>query len=367
MGPVFAGRLAGSMSMKFALTFILVLAATGTAQSGRIKPPENPTPTPRPSQRTPIKYYPTQNPEEAKANPPLSAPTPLKDDDVIKVESTLVPIPATVLDADGRTILSLKLEDFELQVNGKSAEITDLSRYETPIRLAMLFDNSSSVAVAREFEIKAAIRFFERMIRPEKDLAALFSIATASRLEQPLTSDVRMLTRSVQYFPAPEGATALLDGVIKAAEYLGEVQGRRVIVIVSDGDDTYSDSTLEQTLRSLQLANCQVYVVKTTDFENYVRTKSRKGNANIRQLAAERRMLEIAGQTGGRVYSPIDEKELDEAFRQISAELSQQYILSYYPDPETEQRGEFRQIVLTVKNQPNADVRTRKGYYVPKK
>ena len=353
--------------MKFAFTLILLLAATGFSQSGRIKPTESPSPSPRPSQRLPIKYYPTQNPEEVKAASSVPSSTPLKDDDVIKVASTLVPIPATVLDADGRTILSLKLEDFALQVNGSPAEITDISRSETPIRLAMLFDNSSSVAVAREFEIKAAIRFFERMIRPDKDLAALFSIATASRLEQPLTSDVRLLTRSVQYFPAPEGATALLDGVIKAAEYLGEVQGRRVMVIVSDGDDTYSDSTLEQALRSLQVSNCQVYVVKTTDFENYVRTKSRRGNANIRQLAAERRMLEIAGQTGGRVYSPIDEKELDEAFRQISAELSQQYILSYYPDPENERRGEFRQIALSVKNQPNADVRTRKGYYVPKK
>ena len=73
-------------------------------------------------------------------------------------------------------------------------------------------------------------------------------------------------------------------------------------------------------------------MVKTTDFENYKRTGTRGGNANIRQLAAERRMMEITTQTGGAVYSPIDENELDEAFRQISAELVQQYILSYYPD-----------------------------------
>lgn len=353
--------------MKFALTVILAFSAAALAQSGRVKPPEAPSSTPKPSQRTAVKYNPTQVPEDS-AKPLLTpTPKPANDDDVIRVESTLVPIPATVLDANGRAITTLKLEDFELQINGKPAEISDLSRSETPVRLAMLFDNSSSVMVAREFEIKAAVRFFDRMIRPEKDLAALFSVATISRLEQPFTNDVRLLTRSIEFFPAPEGATALLDGIIKAAEYLGEAQGRRVMIIVSDGDDTYSDSTLEQALRSLQLTNCQVYVVKTTDFENFVRTKSRTGNANIRQLAAERRMLEIATQTGGRVYSPIDEKELDEAFRQISAELSQQYILSYYPDPQTEKRGEFRQITLTVKNRPNVDVRTRKGYYVPKK
>ncbi|MCC6327866.1 MAG: VWA domain-containing protein [Acidobacteria bacterium] len=351
--------------MKFAFAIILALTTTAFAQSGRNKPPEQPSSTPRPAPRNTVNYNPTQRQGEAPA--PTPTPKAAADSEIIKVDSTLVPIPATVIDANGRTVSTLRLEDFELQINGKRVQITDLSRSESPIRLAMLFDNSSSVSIAREFEKKAAIRFFDRMIRPKIDLAALFSVATFSRLEQPLTNNIDSLTRAVEAFPPPEGATALLDGIIKAAEYLGEVQGRRVLVIVSDGDDTYSDSTLEQAMRSLQVANCQVYVVKTTDFENYVRTRSRTGNANIRQLAAERRMLEVAMQTGGRVYSPIDEKELDEAFRQISAELSQQYILSYYPDTATEKRGEFREIALTVKNKGNLDIRTRKGYYVPQK
>ncbi len=352
--------------MKLAIFTIFIMAASAFAQSGRVKPPDKPSPAPGPSTKLPVKYNPTRIPDDVGGPVPTPTPKPA-DDDVIRIESTLVPIPVTVLDASGRGLTTLKLEDFELKINGTGAELSDLSRSETPIRLAMLFDNSSSVMIAREFEKKAAIKFFDRMIRPEKDLAALFSVATGTRLEQIFTSNVGMLNRAIEAFPAPEGATALLDAIVKGAEYLGEVHGRRVMVIVSDGDDTYSDATLEQALRSLQISNCQVFIVKTTDFENYVRTKNRRGNANIRQLAAERRMMEIAAQTGGRVYSPIDEKELDEAFRQISAELSQQYILSYYPDPKTEKRGEFRQIDLTVKNRQDVDVRTRKGYYVPKK
>ena len=350
--------------MKSIIATILLLAVSSAAQSGRIKPPENPSPTPKPSQKTSTKYNPTQGPDEI----PRPTPTPkLSDDDVIKVDSTLVPIPVTVLDANGKVITNLKLADFELKINGKTAEISDLSRSESPIRLAMLFDNSSSVLIAREFETKAAVRFFDRVLRPEKDLAALFSVSTTTRIEQRFTPDVGLLNRAIESFPPPVGATALLDGIRLAAEYLGEVQGRRVVVIVSDGDDTSSDSTLAETLKSLQLSNCQVYVVKTTDFENFKRTGSRGGTANIRQLAAERRMIEIANQTGGKVYSPIDEKELDEAFRQISAELSQQYILSYYPENEKEFRGAFREISLSVKAKPNVDVRTRKGYYVPRK
>lgn len=349
--------------MKSVIATILLLAVSAAAQSGRIKPPENPSPTPRPSKKI-IKYNPTQSPDEV----PGPTPTPkLSDDEVIKIDSTLVPIPVSVLDVNGRAITNLKLSDFELKINGKAVEITDLSRSESPIRLAMLFDNSSSVLIAREFETKAAVKFFDRILRPDKDLAALFSVSTSTRIEQRFTSDVGLLNRAIMSFPPPIGATALLDGIILSAEYLGDVQGRRVIVIVSDGDDTSSDSTLDEALKSLQLSNCQVYVVKTTDFENFKRTGSRAGNANIRQLAAERRMIEIANQTGGKVYSPIDEKELDEAFRQISAELSQQYILSYYPENDKEFRGAFREISLSVKAKPNVDVRTRKGYYVPKK
>jgi len=108
-----------------------------------------------------------------------------------------------------------------------------------------------------------------------------------------------------------------------------------------------------------------VFVVKTTDFENYKRTGSRVGNANIRVLDAERRMADIAAQTGGMVFSPIDEREVKDAFDRISAELSQQYVLSYYPEDTAEKTGEFREISLSVK-QKNLSVRTRKGYYVGK-
>ncbi|MDQ3489930.1 MAG: VWA domain-containing protein [Acidobacteriota bacterium] len=352
--------------MKFGFSLIIgfVFAASVAAQSGRIKAAESPTPNPnlRPS----VIYIPAR--DKPKSSMPAPSPIPkLEEDDVIKVDSTLVPIPVSVLDANGRAVSNLKLDDFELRIDGKTQEISDLARSETPIRLAMLFDNSSSVMIAREFEKDAAIKFFRRVIRPEQDLAALFSVATVTRLEQPFTKDISSLTRAIESFAPPIGATALLEGIILAGDYLSGVPGRRVIVIVSDGDDTKSDATLEETLKSLQVANCQVFVVKTTDFENYKRTGMRRGNANIRQLAAERRMLEISRQTGGAVYSPVDEKELDEAFRRISAELSQQYILSYYPESEAEKRGEFREISLTVKARQHMDVRTRKGYYVPKK
>ena len=356
------------MFRKISLTILFfIFTSIAFAQSGRIKLSETPTPTPRPRPR--IVYLPTEAVSETPKSQTTSTPTPKidEDDDIIRVDSALVPIPVSVIDSGGRAITNLKLEDFELFIDGKAAEISDLSRSELPVRLALLFDNSSSVTVAREFEKKAAVKFFKRVIRPEKDLAAIYSVSTVSRLEQPLTKNVSLLTSAIENFPQPEGATALLDAIIKAANHLGEVEGRRVIVIVSDGDDTISDSTFEEAVRAVQAANCQIYIVKTTEFENFKRTGGRGGNANIRALAAERRMQEIAMQTGGAVYSPIDERELDAAFNQISAELSQAYILDYYPEADSKIRNVFRTISLKVKGRENLMVRTRKGYYVSKK
>jgi Ca-activated chloride channel family protein len=357
------------MRLGFYLLFFLTAVPGISGQSARVKP--TPTPTPNSSMRPSVIFIPSAKDTQTR---PKIAPSPTPgagddDDGVVKVNSTLVPIPVSVVDAAGRAVTDLKLADFDLQIDGKPVEITDIARSETPIRLALLFDNSSSVLVARDFEKEAAVKFFRSVIQPEKDLAALFSMAEATRLEQPLTKNTSLLVQAIQSFPQPQGATALLDGIIKVADYLRTADGRRVLVIVSDGEDTYSDyaTTLDKVIKELQLANCQVFVVKTKDFENFKRTGQRGGNANIRALDAERRMLEITRQTGGSVYSPIDERELDDAFRQISAELSQQYILSYYPDDELAQPDTFRQISLAVKNRRNVSLKTRSGYYVRKR
>src|SRR6185369_12436184 len=206
-----------------------------------------------------IVFVPTSKPVSSRTRPtPTATPTPkqTEDPDVVKVDSTLVPIPVSVIDSQGHALTNLKLEDFQLLIDGKPAVISEVTRSESPIRLAMLFDNSSSVQIAREFEKDAAVKFFRRVVRPDRDLAALFSVADRTQLEQPLTKDVSLLVRAIERFPEPEGATALLDGIIKVANYMNEVDGRRVIVIVSDGEDTISDldTTLEMVVRRLQVA-----------------------------------------------------------------------------------------------------------------
>ena len=278
-----------------------------------------------------------------------------------------MPIPVSVINNfTGKTVDNLNKNDFELKVDGSIVEIGELFRSESPVRLTLLFDNSSSVTVARKFEQKAAIKFLKRVVRPKKDLAALYSVASISQLEQPMTKNVSKLINSIKMLTKPKGATALHDGIVEASKYLKDYSGRRVIVIVSDGQDTLSDTTFDEMVKIVQENNCQVYIVHTNEFENFKRTGDRDGSANIRGLAAERRMKTLASETGGAVYSPIDERELDKAFAQISAELSQQYILGYYPEEE-ERDNKFRSIDLKIKTRRNLTVRSRKGYYVSRR
>ncbi len=352
--------------LRLATSILILLTVLGTAaaQSGRVK--EKRETDKDEKAKTDGKYVPTQVLKPGPSPTPTATPSdsPETSDGVINVESTLVPIPVSVVDlGTGRAVAGLSIPDFELRINGVQVEIDEIYRSESPVRLALLFDNSSSVTVAREFEQLAAIRFFKQVIRPKTDLASLYSVAGVYRLEQPMTKETSRLISAIKSLPAPEGATSLHDAIIDASNYLEDYAGRRVIVIVSDGQDTLSDHTFDEMVRIVQENNCQVYIVHTNEFENFKRTGKRGGSANLRALAAERRMQNLAAQTGGNVYSPIDEDELDKAFAQISVELSNQYILGYYPESEKKD-DKFREIEVKVKSDRELTIRTRKGYYI---
>jgi len=279
----------------------------------------------------------------------------LDENDVVRINSNLVPIPVSVIDKRGNAVLNLKLEDFELRVDGQPRPLTDLSRSETSVRMAMLFDNSGSLDAAREFEKQAAIRFFRKVMR-SKDEAAIYSIETDSYLAQPLTSDILRLEHTIAMFGRPEGGTSLFDAIVNASAYLRPYSGRRVLVIVSDGIETTSQHTdFDFVVQRVLADDCQVYVVQTGLYEG----------ANLRALAAERRMEQLTSQTGGAVYLPKTTTQLDIAFDQIAADLAHQYVLSYYPSAENRD-GRLHLLELRLKTRNDVRLRSRKGYYAPK-
>jgi Ca-activated chloride channel family protein len=327
------------------LASIALVASSSPSQSGRQKTPTNS------SSNSNARAKPS-SPGTGKQGASKPDADETDGDEVVRVTSSLVPVPATVVDTRGIAVTNLKLEDFELRIDGQPIVISEVSRAETPVRMAILFDNSGSLDQFREFEKHAAVRFVRNVLRPV-DQAAIFSVSTDVSLALPLTNDAHLLQMTIDSFGKPEGATSLFDAIIQAGNYLRPYPGRRVIVIVSDGEDTTSRADFETTMQRALSDDCQIYVVQTGLYES----------ANLRALAAERRMQEFASQTGGAAYIPRSADELDSVFAQIAADLAQQYILSYYP-AQDKRDGKYHLIAVRVKTKPNARVRARKGFLV---
>ena len=341
---------------------VAAFGSSGATQSGRLKEPKA-RPSPRPSPIAEQDRQPGSHKSSVPAIPAIPAnesvrPKGSSDEvdstDVVHISSNLVPIPATVVDGRGFAVTGLRLDDFELLVDGQVKDISEMTRADTPVRLAMLFDNSGSIDFAREFEKQAALHFFRRVMRAS-DEAAIYSIETESYRAQSLTNDIRTLEQTIASFGRPGGATSLFDAIVEAAAYLRPYQGRRVIVIVSDGVDTTSHADFEATIKEVLGDDCQIFIVQTGLYDG----------ANLRALAAERRMEQLAIQTGGAAYVPKTVSDLETAFSQIAADLAEQYVLSYY-QAEEHRDGQFHVINLRVKSRKDVRVRARKGYYSPK-
>jgi Ca-activated chloride channel family protein len=337
------------------VSLTLVFTTTARVQSGRIKEKNPQRPTPSSGQDAGRTATPDKSKSKTQPEPHKPKTSDEVDEaDIVRVSSNLVPIPATVVDAGGNAITGLMLEDFELRVDGQVRPISDMTRTDTSVKLVMLFDNSGSVFLSREFEKRAAKRFFRKVLRPT-DEAAIYSIESDSYLAQPLTKDLVRLEYTIDSFGNPSGSTSLFDAIVDAAAYLRPYDGRRVLVIVSDGIETTSRNDFAATLKQVLADDCQIFVVQTGLYDD----------ANLRALAAERRMEQLAGQTGGAVYIPRTTVELELAFQNIAADLAQQYVLSYYPGAERRD-GSFHVIDLRVKARKDLRVRARRGYYSPR-
>ena len=217
-----------------------------------------------------------------------------ESEDTIRINSDLVNVVVTIAGKSSNASLDLKPEDFEILEDGAPQEIANFARdADQPLKMVMLFDTSLSVAHALNFERRAAARFFERVIRPQ-DRAALFSVSTDVVVLQGFTNKIPLLIDATRQLRA-QGATSLYDGIYLAADYLKNAQGRRVIVIVSDGGDTTSNKSLLEALAQAQKSDAIVFAVFT-------------GNPwpsqNLRDLAAERALETLTRETGGEVLKP---------------------------------------------------------------
>lgn len=269
--------------------------------------------------------------------------------EVISLRSDLVLVTVTVMGAQGE----LGPEDFEVLEDGVPQRIVFFSgEAALPLRLVVLFDTSLSVKDRLEFQKQAVARFFRLVMRP-RDQAALISVSTEAVLRQEFTEDVSRLIGAIRGLRA-EGATALYDALVMGAEYVGTVQGRRILVVLSDGRDTISRVPLVQAVRRLQEVGATVYAI----------TLRESSSASAWEVIGETTLQTLAQHTGGEVFSPVRLEELDPVFARVAEQLRMQYVLGFYSTNEARD-GTFRRLTVRVKR-AGVIARAREGYYAPK-
>ncbi len=289
----------------------------------------------------------------------------------LKITTEVVNVYAVVRQKSGRLIPDLNKEDFTLEEDGQQQEIKYFSREtDTPLTMGILVDTSPSQGRVLDVEKSEAEAFLEQIMRP-KDLTFVMHFDVDVELDQDFTADQRMLDKAIDSaeingggvrttgtFPSGDagGATHLYDAVYLASrdELKNEV-GRKVIILLTDGEDQGSKVTIERALEAAQKSDVIIYSIDISDRAFYYRQGVGYGGESV--------LRKLSEDTGGRVIRANNARDTADAFQQIGRELRTQYLLGYTPT-NSKHDGTFRKIEVKVR-QGNAKVDARRGYYAP--
>ena len=246
------------------------------------------------------------------------------------VDVDLVTVLASVTTAEGALAAGLTRNDFQLFEDGVPQEIALFGRQsDQALRLHLLFDSSLSITTELGSQQEAAIDFL-RLVVNRRDRVSILQVSENVVELVRETSRPEAMARALRSI-RPGGGTSLYDAVYLASQGLSLSQGRKVILIISDGTDTTSKASMEECLQRVLASEAVVYALVVQPI------KSEAG----RNLAGERSMIYLTRETGGRFFPVASPETLRESFARIGEELRTQYLLGYYPRHKGEP-GKFR-------------------------
>ena len=269
----------------------------------------------------------------------------------IRTEVGLVNVVFTVIDKDGRPVPGLKADDFQVFDNKKPQKIeyfSDLGKSsDVPLTIALVIDTSGSVKDKLDYEKSTAAEFFKDILRPKKDLALIIQFDSEVNLVQDFTQSYNDLLNGLDSLRAGN-STALFDAVYLAAEEkLKHETGRKVMVVITDGDDTSSKVRKEEALEAAQRSDVLIYGIGVQTEDSSFRV-----------------LKKFAEETGGAFFSPhAKQAEIRDAFRSIREDIRGQYSLAYGLNAKKDGSYHALDIRCTV---GSVRVRARKGYYAPR-
>jgi VWFA-related protein len=298
-----------------------------------------------------------------------------EDDEVVRVDTELANILLTAIDKNQRFITTLKREDVRVTEDNVPQELSIFEREtDLPLTLSILIDTSRSQEKILPDEKTAARTFIDSVIRPDKDLASVISFTGEAVLQQPLTNNLGSLKGAVERvtieFPTgspeceenvsaerePRCYTGVWDALwVTTNEVLSQTEERtrRAIILLSDGDDTSSNTKRQEAIDFAVQHNIVIYSIGIHD-------EGSEGEL------ADDALRKVSEKTGGRAFFPQDKRALEAAFAQIQSELRSQYLIAYQPS-NRKHDGSFRQVRVEIVNpelrKQKLRLLYRQGYY----
>jgi VWFA-related protein len=288
---------------------------------------------------------------------PFSRTRAQQEDATFSSSVQVVNVLATVRNKNHEILRDLTKEDFQILENGRPQTIRYFTREsDLPLTIGLMVDTSMSQLHVLDAERGASLRFLDEVLRENKDHVFIMQFDLAVQTRQPLTGSRRELNQALAYVDTPTrnqlrsqygGGTLLFDSIVDASQdIMKKQQGRKALIVLSDGGENGSDATLSDAISAAQRAETLIYTILFSD-------GSYGSNPGI--------MQQLAKETGGGYFEVSKKLSIDQVFALIQEDLRSQYNIGYVSDrPPT--ISEFRKIQLTIKK-PGLVVQSRDRYW----
>ena len=299
---------------------------------------------------------------------------PQRSDQTFVREVNLVDVLFTVLNRRNKLVPDLEQGDFKVFDEGKPQEIHFFSKQsDLPLRIGMLVDTSNSIRDRLKFEQDASVNFLFSVLRRNKDAAFVMTFDDEPQIIQPFTSDTAALRDEITKTRAG-GGTAIYDAIYEACSKQlnhpprppGDQPDvvRRVMILISDGDDNLSIHTRAEAIELAQRTSVVIYTISTsTQWVSLSETNpSKLAERKFHLTEGDKILQDLAEETGGRAFFPYHVDDLDQSFQDIGDELRNQYSIAYLPANYVLD-GRYHKIRIEVPDHKGYQVRARRGYY----
>ena len=282
----------------------------------------------------------------------LAQAPPASQDDVplYRTDTRLVLLHASVVDKSGKLLTNIPQSAFKVLEDGVEQPLRLFRREDVPVSMGIIVDNSGSMTSKRTRVAAAALEMVKQSNPDDEVFIVNFNDDT--HFDQPLTNDVKKLEAALARMEA-RGGTAMRDALSKSITYVKKngKKDKKVLVVITDGNDNSSDVTLDQLLRQAQNSEVLIYCIGLLNEEEAGEAKS-----------AKKALKALAEASGGLDYYPKSISDIQEITPRVAHEIRNQYILGYTSSNQALD-GTFRQIKVTVTGFGRPTVRTRNGYY----